>query len=747
MTLPKIFNEPYAPHGGRIGQVMEPGAEVRERDRLDFRGFITILRRRLRILLTIVALFLALGILVSMLQQKIYDASAFVLLKSSGEKLEERVTERPEQQGMVGDADVSTEIQVIGSLDLSQRVVRNLKLVENPAFNPLLVRQTSLFGDTREPVNLATLTPEQRSKVENQVIQNVRRGLGAERLGTAYAVRIGYRSSDPEIAAQLANAFAEEYVQWQVAQKKEATLEATEFLASKVAELRQQATADFGAVQKYRVQNGLLSNAATGLAEQDISVYNQQSATARAEAAADAARLSTARRQLEGGSNGEDVGEALSSSVVSSLRTQRAQIATRVADLSARYGARHPDLIRAREELAEIDRQIQAEIDRVISNLEAKTEVSRGRLASIESSLGAAKSVLGRNNNALVTLDDLQRRADASKGLYESYLSRYQQVMAGSGTEQPEAKIVASAFPPPAPSSPNIPLNLILAGLCGVLFGVIAAMAAEMQYKGLTTAEDVETRVGLPYLGLTPESSTLENHAASPIETLIEQPDSLLAEAVRAIHSATHLPSNGRARVIAVSSAVPGEGKTVLSAMLGLTAAASGANVVVIDCDILLRGLSRLASASDGPGLREITSGSATIDDAIRQWDGSSLKFVPITSQPEPGERLTSNGAIHAVIGQLKERFDLIVLDCPPLLAITEAREIAALADGVVLAVHWRKTSSDAVRAAARLLPARLAAYTGVVLSRVDMRKQRRYANDETTTYATAYQRYLVAAA
>lgn len=747
MTLPKIFNEPYAAPGGRMGQVMEPGSEARERDRLDFRGFIAILRRRMRVLIATIALFLTLGVLISLLQQKVYDASTFVLLKSSGGKLEERVTERTEQKDMTGDADVSTEIQVIGSLDLSQRVVRNLKLVESPEFNPLLVRKTSFFGNTREPVNLATLTAEQREKLETQVVQNVRRGLGAERLGTAYAVRIGYRSSNPQTAAKLANAFAEEYIRWQVAQKKEATSEAAEFLASKVGELRQQATADFGAVQQYRVQNGLLSNAATGLAEQDISVYNQQSATARAEAAADAARLSTAKRQLQDGSNGEDVGEALSSPVVSSLRTQRAQIATRVADLSERYGSRHPDLLRAREELAEIDRQIQAEIDRVISNLEAKTEVSQGRLASIEASLGSAKSVLGRNNSALVTLDDLQRRAEASKGLYESYLSRYQQVMAGSGTEQPEAKIVASAFPPSVPSSPNIPLNLILAGLCGILFGVIAAMAAEMQYKGLTTADDVETRLGLPFLGLTPESSTLEHHATTPIKTLIEQPDSLLAEAVRAIHSATHLPSNGRARVLAVSSAVPGEGKTVLSAMLGLTAAASGAKVVVIDCDILLRGLSRLASAFEGPGLREVTAGTTTIDEAIRQWHGSSLSYLPITSSPEPGERLTMNGAIHAVIGQLKERFDLIVLDCPPLLAITEAREIAALADGVVLAVHWRKTSSDAVRAAARLLPARLAAFTGVVLSRVDMRKQRRYANDETTAYASAYERYLVAAA
>jgi uncharacterized protein involved in exopolysaccharide biosynthesis/Mrp family chromosome partitioning ATPase len=752
MNLPELFDEPkIVPATGGIGRGVDTSMAEQESERLNFRLFLNMLRRQARLFLSTFALLLTFGVIITLLQSKMYESSAVVLLKSADQKLEKRVTEKADEQTMQGDADVATEIQIIGSLDLARDVVHKLKLIEDPKINPWLAPKPSmlgrLFGADPQPVDLKTLTPGQRKTMEAKLVQIVRSGLGAERLGTAYSVRIFYRSSDPDTAAMLANAVANEYVQSQVSRKKDETAEATEFLATKVEQLRKQATSDFAAVQNYRVSNGLLSSSATGLTEQDISVYNQQTASARAEAAADAARLATARRQLQGGSTGDDVGEALSSPVVSSLRTQRAQIAARVADLSTRYGSRHPELLRAKEELASVDSQIQAEIDRVISNLEAKAAVSAGRLASLNSTLGSAKGELARNNNALITLDDLQRRAEASQGLYESYLARYRELMAGSGVEQSDARILAEALPPTAPYRPNVMLNLILSGLCGIVFGVVLALAAEMQYKGLTTAADIEKKVGLPYLGLTPDNKSIEHHAATVLETLTEQPDSLLAEAVRGIHAAAHIPITGRARVLAITSALPDEGKTMLSAMLGKTAADSGVSTVIVDCDIILRGLSRLYGLDYGAGLREVAQGEETLDHALRFIDDRDHAILPITSSALAGERLTAKGAIQSVVAQLKEHFDLVLLDCPPLLAIAESREIAALADGVLLAAHWRKTSSDAVRAAARLLPSRLSDYTGVVLSRVDLRKQNRYANDETATYATAYQRYMTAVA
>jgi uncharacterized protein involved in exopolysaccharide biosynthesis/Mrp family chromosome partitioning ATPase len=744
MSVPASYSESanIAPNSGMGGGVS--AAQPSITDRLSLRRLMHMLRRRLWTFIGTFAAIVALGVIVTLLQPKVYQADAMVLLRSSGEKLAQRVTDQSTVEkgaSVDGDAAISTEIQVITSLDIARRIVDSLNLTQDSA----LLRR--IAGTSAETFEAAKRTPEGRKELKDKIARFLRAGLSVSRVGTSYSVQLSYRHSDPEIAAMLANAYADDYVKSQVTDKRAVASEAAQFLAGKVAELRRQATSDFAAVQSYRVNNGLLSSSATALTEQDISVYNQQVATARADAAADAARLATAQAQLRGGSKGDDVGEALSSSVVSSLRIQRAQIAARVADLSTRYGPRHPELMRSREELESVDRQIQAEIDRVISNLEAKKAVSAQRLASLNETLQEARGTLAGNNSALVTLDDLQRRAQASQGLYESYLARYRELMAGSGTEQPEARVLSGAIAPSVPISPNLFLNLALAGLVGLVAGLVVAIWAESQYAGLTTAEDVENRVGLPFLGLIPDNASLQKHAETPLATIDEMPNSYLAECVRGIYAATQIPVAGRAKVLAISSAVAGEGKTALTAMLGHTASAMGARTAIVDCDVLLRGLSRLTERTSGEGLREVIAGQCPLDRALRVVDGNDhLVVLPISSRAREGERLTDNGGIQGIVAQLKERFDIVLLDCPPLLAIAEAREIAGLADGVILTVRWRKTADEAVRAAARLLPARLADYTGVVLSLVNLRKQSRYAGGETSGYTSA-QQYLSAAA
>lgn len=739
MNLPGRFNEAGIPAPAGMAGGLAERVGTNDDDRLSLRRLVNLLRRRIWILIGTFVLIVALGLAFTLMQPKIYQADAFVMLKSSGQRLDERVTDQASDPKLSGDADVSTEIQVITSHDIARRVVRTLGLVEKPA---LLAR---LMAPGRLETDPASLSPADREKFEDRVVRMVRGGLSAIRVGTSYSLQVSYKHRDPEIAALVANGFADEYVKAQVDDKQQVASEAGEFLAGKVEELRRQATNDFAAVQDYRVSHGLLSSSATALTEQDISVYNQQAASARAEAAADAARLATARSQLQRGSHGDDVGEALSSPVVSSLRTQRSQIGARVADLSTRYGPRHPELARAREELAAVDRQIQEEIDRVISNLEAKSAVSSQRLASLNETLGSARGTLAANNSALVTLDDLQRRAEASQGLYESYLGRYRQLMAGSGTEQPEARVLTAAITPSRPFSPNLFVNMVLAGLVGMVIALVVAIWAELQYRGLTTADDVEKRLGLPYLGLVPENGTLDVHAETPLDTLRDMPNSILAESVRSIYAAAHIPVAGRAKVLAVSSALPSEGKTALAAMLGYTASATGVRAVIVDCDIMLRGLSRLSGVS-GKGLREVAANDCDLDTALHYLVGDRLAILPITSRGQDGERLVGKGAIQAIVAQLKERFDVVILDCPPLLALAEAREIAALADGVILAARWRKTMDDAVRSAAKLLPAHLNNYTGVVLTRVDLRRQSRYAEGAGSSYS-AYQRYVAAAA
>lgn len=750
MTLPATqFEHPQGMAGTDrrdIGnQALPAGGE-----RLSLARVLHILRRRKWTIVSTAIVLVMMGLLLTLMQPKIYMADATVRLTGSNRELAAKVGDEMAEPDMKGDSDVATELEEVQSLEMARRIVEKYKLVDDRRFNPYLNPPAStlsrLLGRSPDTVDLKTLDPAARARMKEKLVRYLKSGLATGRVGTSYSIAILYRHHDPEVAAMIANAYASEYTQSQVKEKKAATSEAIAFLSGKVEELRSQATADYAAVQNYRIANGLPSTSGASLAEQDISVYNQQAATARAEAAADVARLNTARAQLKSGSAGDDVGEALGSPVISALRSQRGQLVVKLADLRTRYGERHPDLLRARQELADLDRQIQDEIDRVISNLEAKSAVSSQRLASLSGTLGSAKGQLLNNNRAMVALDDLQKRAEASQGLYESYLARYRETSASSGTERPDARILTLASPPNFPFSPNILLNLMFAGVCGVSLGLAAAMLLEMQFRGLTTAADVEARTGLPYLGMVPENGSAKHHRDTPAETLVAMPNSVLAESMRSIHASIQMPGSDRAQVIAITSSVPAEGKSVLSALLGMISAQMGSRTIVVDCDIFRRGLSHEFGAEDGDGLMEIAATqTADIDRAIRQV-GDNLDLLPIISRGREGDRLTDRGAIQSIVARLKERYDLILLDCPPLLAVAEAREIAGLADGVIVAARWRKTPDDAVKTAARLLPAKLAPFVGVVLTRVDLKKQSRYAPNDSASYYAHYQKYAAVA-
>tara|TARA_R110000772_G_scaffold268577_1_gene396565 strand:+ start:2008 stop:4260 length:2253 start_codon:yes stop_codon:yes gene_type:complete len=750
MTSPNVFSDQN--HNlamvGHSSDSVEPIQQNND-DRLNLGIIRNILRRRLWLLLSITAFIVGFGIIITLLQPKIYTANAVVQLTGSNRELAAKVGNETEPV-MAGDADVSTQIQVVGSREMARQIVQKYKLAENFMFNPYTNPPKSglmkLIGGKQEVLDIRRMSADDRKDMDDKLVRYLRSGLSAARIGTSYSINISYQHHNPEIAAMLANAYVTEYAESQVNEKKSATAEATGFLRAKVDQLRDLATADFAAVQNYRVSNGLLSTSGASLTEQDISVYNQQAATAKAEAAADRARLNTALRQLTSGSKGDDVGEALESSVVSSLRSQRGQLVVKVADLRTRYGNRHPELQRAQQELADLDEQIQEEIDRVISNLEARANVSEQRLASLTGTLGSAKGTLVRNNKAMVALDDLERRAEASQGLYESYLARYRETLASSGTERSDARILTLAEAPNFPSSPNIFLNVLFACLVGLGLGLIAAFLTEMQFRGLTTGNDVERRTGLPFLGISPENNSLKHHAETALETVKQYPNSVLAESMRSIYSSVHIPMKDRGQVLAISSAVPDEGKSILSSLLGLTSAAIGTRTIIVDCDIFRHGLSRNFGVEDGSGILEIASGKSSLSEALRTIPDSTVSILPIVSRGGEGDRLTNNGAIQAIVAQLKELFDLVILDCPPLLAIAEAREIAALADGVILAAHWRSTSDEAIRSAARLLSPKLNNYIGVVLTRVDLKKQSRYAPDDTTSYYSHYQKYVAVA-
>jgi succinoglycan biosynthesis transport protein ExoP len=642
-------------------------------------------------------------------------------------------------------------------------VVRQMKLDRDPEFNREL-RQPSLVemvaGAPVAAVNamLSMAAPQEtamsaaqaqalvRQKEFEAVVDRTLDRLRVRRQGLTYMLNVEFTSENPAKAATIANSFASLYLTEQLEAKFNATRQANGWLNDRLKGLREEVETAEAAVAQYRISNGLLAAVGSNLTEQEVSQLNQQLAQAQAAQAEQEARLSTARRQLAAGSTGEDVGEALGSNTVSQLRQQRATVSARSADLQTRYGPRHPEVQRVQRELADIDGQIQAEINRVISNLDAQAQVARQRTASIQGSLGRARGTLAGTNAAAVRLNELERNAEATRTLYESFLNRFKETSAQQGMEESDARVVSQAKIPNVASFPDKKISIALALALGLVAGLIAIVLAEALESGIATSEDVERMLGVPHLGAVPLLSSTQDGpptGQAPGDFLAAKPLSAFAESFRNLRtSLLHSKIDQPVRIIAVTSTLPAEGKTTTTFCLGRSMALSGSSTVVVDCDLRRRSVNRLLGIEPTVGLVEVLSGTATLADALIRDEASGAFFLPLAKSAFTPKDLFGSQAFDRLLVELKGHFDMVLLDCAPVLPVAEPRVIAPKADVVLFLVQWRKTPRKAVSAALQLLKSVRADVAGVALTQVDAKEQAKYGYGDAGYYYRSYKKY-----
>lgn len=721
-------------------------------DQLDLRRLANIFRRRIRLFGAIAALVFLAAIFITFTATPMYTATANVMLDTRQEQV---VNVEAVLSGLPADSSVvDTEVEILKSRRLAERVVNALQLSKDPEFNSELAPggvlsnvKDSVLGvfSSAKPLEVAD-DPIAEQKAQERIVDALLSRLSVRRAGLTYVINVSIESESPTKAATIANKYAELYLLEQLEAKFDATQQANSWLNSRLEGLRQQVLGDEAAVQNYRIANNLLSAAGTNLTETEISNYNQSLAQARAQVAEDQARLSTARSQLARGSSGDDLGEALSSPVIQQLRQQRATVSAKVADLQGRYGERHPEMLTANRQLTDIDAQIQAEIQRIISNLEAQVQVSRQRAAAIGGSLSSARGTLVGNNQAQVRLNELERTAEASRTLYESYLNRYKETSSQQGIEQSDARIVSSATIPTGQSSPQVPLNLALGLVLAIGCGLAAVVLAEMLDAGLATAEDVEHRLDVSYLGAIPLlASVAEGKASSPIDYVIEKPLSSFAEAFRNLRASVIYSRLGEpVKVVAITSSLPGEGKTTTSVCLARSAAQQGLKVILVDCDLRRRSVNRLFGAEPARGLIEVLAGEATLDEVLSLDQTTGARLLPLAKSSLTPKDVFGSQAMDRLLEELRRTYDLVILDTAPVLPVADTRVLAPKADVVVFLAHWRKTPQHAIEAAFRLLSGTGAHLAGVALTQVDMKQQAKYGYGDPGYYYAEYKKYYV---
>jgi exopolysaccharide transport family protein len=731
---PSIMATPVQP-----GQTPEPTPPI------DLHRHIALFRRRLRLFVGIALAVFAASIVITLQIQPRYTATAVVMLDPRQEKVVD--IEQVLSGAPMDAAAVDTQVEVLKSRALAEKVVAALHLEQDPEFNPPAREGLLSF---LQPAT-TTDTPEAQARLHASVIDRVLAHLKVARAGLTYVINVSFEARSPAKSALIANTFADRYLLEQLDAKFEATRRASDWLNSRLGGLREQVEQAEAQVQDYRAAHGLMASSEAGatITQQEISNLNTTYANAKAEEAEAEAKLNTARQQISRGSSGDDLGDALSSPVISQLRQQRATLSGQVADLSGKYGPRHPEMLKAQRQLADIDAQIQSEIHRVTSNLEAQAQVARQRAASIGGSLNSTKGSLASSNAASVKLNELQRNADSVRTLYQSFLDRFKQTTAQQGIEQSDARVVSRAKIPNRPSFPNIPLNAAIGAVLGVAAAILAMMLVEALESGLYTSEDVEKLLGVPHLGSIPTAATTldikrgKESKISPTRYVVEKPLSSFAEAFRNLRTSILFARIGEpVRTVAITSSLPGEGKTTTCICLGRVMAMGGTSTVVVDCDLRRRTVNRLFAEEPTVGLLEVLGGTATLDEALIRDDASGAYFLPLAKSAYTPKDVFASASMDRLLEELRRRFEVTLLDTAPILPVADTRVLAPKADVVVFLSQWKRTPRKAIENALKQLDSVNAYVAGVGLTQVDMREQARSGYGDSGYYYRSYKQY-----
>ncbi len=649
---------------------------------------------------------------------------------------------------------VDTEVEMLKSRALSETVIEKLGLLSDPEFNPPPPSKWHLNFSQQFPfVNITSeqeqVTPEAMLR---KTVDAVQHRTFARRIGLTDVVRVGFSSADPIKAQKIANALIDAYLARQVTEKVNMVAKANSELTASVDKLRENALTTAAAAEQYKNSHSVLSPQGASMVEAEIATLNQQIAQAHADRVQKESQVSNS--MALGGKNGDgsDIAEALNSDTIRELRKQEADISAQVAQLSTQFKPDYPETKRAQAQLNDVRRQIRDELGRIRASLTAQVRGAAQREDSLVASRQQAQAILDKNNAARVALVALELKADAAKKTYEGYLNRASDVAAARTLQQPDAIVNYKAAVASDTPSPNMRLIMAAAAILALLGAALAVILPEYWNRRFRSSSDVELGIGLPLAATLPDIASIGQARrlrgpSAPAVSLMTDRFTAFAEAFRNLRAFLALldPSEP-SKVIALTSSVPREGKSVTSLCLAEILAQTGESVVVVDCDLRRRGLSSLVpeAANATVGIVEAVKRNLPLSDVLILDPRSGAWVLPVAEREGVPEDLFGTKRADTLFRALSQRFDHVILDTPPLLGVADARILATRADKVLFVVRWNKTPMSAVQAAADILQQCGAKVAGAVLAQVNIRQQARFGYGDSSDYFRSYKNYYV---
>ena len=431
----------------------------------------------------------------------------------------------------------------------------------------------------------------------------------------------------------------------------------------------------------------------------------------------------------------------MDSLLIARLREQAADAQRRVAELRTRFGDDYPELRSAQAELGNLQAAIGTEVRKIALRLENDLALARSNAAALELEVSQLEERLDVQAGGQAELASLQSQVDSVNAFYQQLLSRQSEVdVQASEVRQADARVISEAVVPDQPVFPNVKLMLAAAVAGSLVIGAVLALLAELMDSGFRSMTQIESMTGAPALGLMPNTKG----GKEPHLVAMENPNSAYGEAVRSLRTALLLSSaDAPPRTVCVTSSLPDEGKTSTALSLAILAAKSGQRAVILDCDLRRPSVHKVLGKENTVGLSDYLTGKTPLAEVLEIDPASDLHYIAAGSKtPNPPELLQS-AAMQKLLDELSKTYDLVVLDTPPLMAVSDALLLLRRCDKTIYVVRWEKTKRHTATAGVRQAYDAGGDLAGVLLTQVNARKMAQYDYaDSGYYYSNTYKKY-----
>jgi capsular exopolysaccharide synthesis family protein len=717
--------------------------------------YVRVLYKRRWVAIPAFLIVFAVGAINSYRKVTIYEARTQIMIEKDTPKVGTLETMFQQQDGWYNDDFYRTQYRILQSRSLARRTAELMHLKERmaprTAAAPAAGDGFSLSGavawakkqtvgdDAQE-----TKKAEDEAKVQAALAKEdplspyasmVLGSLMVSPIANSRLVDLKFTSTDPQLASDMANAHAKAYIEQNLEYKFAASKDATDWLSDRLADQRKKVEESEAALQKYKEEHDAVAvEDRQNIVVQRLGDLNSavtKSKTSRIEKEAQYNQL----KGIQGTPAVESFPAVVANEYIQKLKSELGDLQRQQAQLSEKYGDRHPEMVKIRSAVQSTQAKLDLEVSKVVQSVRAEYEAAAAQERSMVGALDSQKGEALSLNRKGIEYSVLKREAESNRQVYEALLQRTKETGITGELKASNIRVVDTAEVPKWPILPRRQTDLTTAALSGLVLAIGLVFLFEYFDNRIKSPQELRAHLGLSYLGMVPaidaSGSSLVNGSVPPH----------FAEAIRNVRTNVLFSSAEEGvRTIVVTSAGPGEGKSLFSANLSVSLAQAGQRVLHVDADMRRPRVHEIFEFSQEPGLSNLLVGDCKPSEAVRKVTGvPGLAVLPAGLIPPNPAELLGSKRFDEYFATLSEHFDYVIIDSPPVLAVADASILANTSSGVVFVVGADQTSRHAARAAIDQLHAVQAHLIGAVLNRVDLERNPYY---YSTYYRKEYSRY-----